>query len=67
MVHYVPCFGFSFCTVSPSVCRDDIYLGLGSLVVTFFERAAHSIARMLFLLCLFVALVVSHYGLRAGP
>ena len=26
----VPCFGVSFCTGSPSVCLDDIYLGFGS-------------------------------------
>ena len=53
---------FSFCTVSPSVCLDEIYLGLGSLVVTFWERATHSVKRMFSLLYLFVALVVSHFG-----
>ena len=30
MVLYVPCFGVSFCTVSHSVCLDNIYIGLGS-------------------------------------
>ena len=24
------CFGVSFCTVSPSICLDEIYLGSGS-------------------------------------
>ena len=28
MVLYVPCFGVSFCTVSPSACLGDIYLSL---------------------------------------
>ena len=28
MVLYVPCFGVSLSTVSPSVCLDDINLGL---------------------------------------
>ena len=27
VVLYVPCFGVSFCTVSPSECLDYIYLG----------------------------------------
>ena len=30
-------------------------------MATFFERAAHSVNRMFSLLCLFVALVVSHF------
>ena len=30
VVLYVLCVEFSFCTVSPSVCLNDIYLGLGS-------------------------------------
>ena len=43
MVPYVPCFGvISFCSVSPSECLDDIYLSLGKLVVTFWEKAAYS-------------------------
>ena len=53
----------SFCTVSPSVC---IYLGLCTLVATFWERAAHSVNRMFTLLCLFVALIVSHFGFEGG-
>ena len=28
VVLYVPCFGVGFCTVSPSVCLDDVYFGL---------------------------------------
>ena len=31
-------------------------------MVTFWERAVHSVNRMFSLLCLFVALVVSHFG-----
>ena len=31
-------------------------------MATFWERATHSVHRMFFLLFLFVALVVSHYG-----
>ena len=31
-------------------------------MVTFWERAAHSVSSMFSLLCLFVALVVSHSG-----
>ena len=47
MVLYVPCFGvISFCTVSPSECLDDIYLSLGKLVVTFWEKAANSVNHM---------------------
>ena len=57
MALYGSCFGVSFCTISPSVCLDEIYLGLGSLVVTFWERATHSVNRMFF-----VALAVSHFG-----
>ena len=34
---------------SPSVCLDDIMLGLGTRVVTFWERAAHSVYNMFFL------------------
>ena len=30
VVLYVPCFSVSFCTLSPYVCLDYIYLGLGS-------------------------------------
>ena len=62
MFLYVPCFRVSFCTDSPSVCLGDIYLGLGSRVATFWERAAYSVYRMFYLLCLFVALVVSRFG-----
>ena len=43
----------------PSVSLDDIYLGLGSRVATFWERAAHSVYSMFSLSCLFEALVVS--------
>ena len=31
-------------------------------MATFWERAAHSVNHMFSLLCLFVALVVSHFG-----
>ena len=30
MVRYVPCYGVTFCTVSPAVRLDDIYLCFGS-------------------------------------
>ena len=50
MLLYGPCFGVSFCTVTLSVCLDDTYLGLDSLVATFCERAAHSVNRMFSLL-----------------
>ena len=43
---FAPCLCISFCTVSPSACLDDIYLGLGSRVATFLERAAHSVNRI---------------------
>ena len=32
---------------SPSVCLDDIKVGLGNSVATFWERAAHSVYRLL--------------------
>ena len=41
------CFGVSFCTVLPSVCLGDILLGLGSIVATFWEKAAHLVYRVL--------------------
>ena len=31
-------------------------------MATFWERAAHSVYRMFSMLCIFVALVVSHFG-----
>ena len=31
---------------SPSMCLNDIKLGLGSCVATFWERAAHSVNRL---------------------
>ena len=34
--------------LSPSVFPDNIMLGLGREVVTFWERAAHSVYRMFF-------------------
>ena len=40
------CFGVSFCTVLPSVCLGDICLGLGDIVATCWERAAHSVNRV---------------------
>ena len=52
--------------VSPSLCLDDILLGLGCRVATFWERAAHSVKHMFSLLYLFVALVVSHLGYEDG-
>ena len=62
MVLYVPCFGVSFCTVSPSVCLDDIYLGLGSLVAIFWEELLIQSTIMFSLLCLLVVLVVANFG-----
>ena len=35
-------------------------------MVIFWERAAHSINHIFSLLCLFVALVVSHFGFESG-
>ena len=46
------------------VCLDDIYLCLCSSVAAFWERAAHSVNRIFSLVCLFVALVVSHFCFR---
>ena len=66
MVLFIPCFGVSFCTVPPSVCLDDIYLGSGSFLATLWERAAHSSNRMFSLFCLFVTLVVSHFAFQGG-
>ena len=48
----------------PSVCLNDIYLGLGSRVATFWERAAHLVNRMFSLY--FVILVISHFGFEGG-
>ena len=67
MVHYVACFGVSFCTVSPSVCLDNSYLGLGSRVANFWEGAAHLIHRMFSLLCLFVPWLFPILVSSAGP
>ena len=41
------------------VCLVGIKLGLGSCVLTFWERAAHSVNRVFFL-----CLVVSYFGFR---
>ena len=46
MVFYVPSFCVSFCTVSPSMCQDDIYVGLCNRVAIFWERAAPPVNRM---------------------
>ena len=43
---YVACFGVSFCTVSPYVCLDGIYLGVGGRVAAFWDRVAHSVNHM---------------------
>ena len=64
MVLHVPCFGVRFCTVSPSVCLDDVYLGLGSGVATFWKRAVYSANLVFSLLYLFVALIVSYFGFK---
>ena len=58
MVLYVHCFGISFFTVSPSVCLEHIYLGLGSLVATFrkellIRSTMCSLCYVFLLLCLF--------------
>ena len=60
MVLYIPCFDVSLCAFSPSVL-NDIYLGLGSRVDNFWERAAHSVDRLYSVLCLFVASFVCHF------
>ena len=46
----------SVLSVSPSMCLDDIQLGLGS----FWERATHSVNRVFSFY--HVILVVSHFG-----
>ena len=43
MVLHDACVGACFCVVLPSMCLDDIKLGLGSCVVPFWERAANSV------------------------
>ena len=48
------------------MCLDDIQLGLGGRVATFWGRAAHLINYIFPLLCLFVSLVVSHLGFEGG-
>ena len=49
--------------LSPSMCLDDIYLSIGSCVATFWKRAAHSVIHMFSVfICLFVILIVSHFG-----
>ena len=40
------------------MCLNDIYL---LRVATFLEKAAHSVIRMFSLLCLFLALLISHF------
>ena len=52
--------------MSVSLNLYDIYLNLGSRVVTFFERVAHLVNCMLSLLCLFVALVVAQFCFNGG-
>ena len=44
------------------MCLDDIKLGVGSRVATFWERTANS----LFVSCLFLILVIFHSGLEGG-
>ena len=58
LVLFFACFGVSFCTVSPSVCQDDIKLS-GHILR---ERAAY----VLFVFCLIVILVISHFGFEGG-
>ena len=50
----------SQCTISLTVCLDDIYLS-GYLL----RKAAH-VNRMFSLLCPFVALIVSHFGFEGS-
>ena len=53
MVLYVACFGVSFFVLfSPSMCLDDIKLGLGSFMATFWERATYAVNHILFVLSL---------------
>ena len=47
---------------SPSVCLGEFKLGLCIQVAAFLERAAHFVKRMFSVFCLFVILVVSHFG-----
>ena len=47
---------------SPSVCLGEIWLGLGIRVATFFKTCSFGYTFVLFVLCLFVILVVSHFG-----
>ena len=35
-------------------------------MTTFWEKAAHSVYRVIFLLCLFVVLVISYLGFKGG-
>ena len=62
VVLFYHCFGVSFCTVSLSVCLNDVYL---CYVADWppFNRATHSVNRVFSFLFLFVALVISHFGL----
>ena len=55
MVLSVPC-GVSFCTVSPSVCLDDIYLSLVSCLF------GQPYVLFVMSICNFV---VSHFGFKA--
>ena len=43
-----------------------LYLGLDSGMTTFWERAAHSVNHVFSLVCLLVALVVSHFNFKGG-
>ena len=46
---------------SPPVCLDDIN------VVRFVEKAAHLVCHnVLFVLCLFVILIISHFSFKGG-
>ena len=44
------------------LCLDDITLGLGDRVTTFWEGPSHSVNHTFGLLCLFVDFVVFHLG-----
>ena len=59
-------FWYQFLYCSPSVCLDDISLDLGSLLASFWERAANSVNHMFSLLCPFVVLDVPHLGFEGG-
>ena len=53
---YVACFGAISVRLSPTMCLDDIKLGVGSCTATFYEKAPLSVNRTMYCVLLHIRL-----------